>query len=654
MLFSATPIGRYQVVFAISLVLALDDYSSTIKLTAATLVTPQKIFGWTWLTPSQRQLHQNDERDQEAQTRRELLGYATQPWHHNIIVKTIRGGGNNAKTGSTQKEGELLSSIDGMEKGSSKRHDESTRDDVACSKSTVITIGVVDLSRIESNMPSLYSSIVLVVGDDTRKDGMPIDEILLQRNNHFLLFQDKEMNASIEVFSEEMEDDTNAILESLALLCDILVVRIGEGETLAPELMSCVISGNRQRESTGMAGGKHWLTKGPDDVLRRLNGDKANYENDDNYCHSSTTTWSTLFSPWKGEKENDNLKEIFTSLSQQTILSKRHSMMKLKGATTSKASGNKFGDPFPPVSVLCMNKERGNDALQDDKILFAKTTQTSSRFNKVAEVNKSERTYQQQENDEIVGNVIGMAFRRLEELEEKMQELILDQSSNRMPLLEFGSLVQDILHTADMQLKDESMNDAFRRGLMKGIVVEVQRLYKDQLQALRNYYGQRYESILDEKVEEDNDNDEIIEHRWAAGAEHMTQAFSAAARNSVPSTYQIDLKDAKGKTKSKNEASFDHVDALQGLIQDMIESTERRKDELNVATILKADDEETLDSASTSAWRVRLTKLPKWLERLAARAIVFGVNYVQGWLAWQGIKRAALSRDRNQPKFPLF
>jgi hypothetical protein len=39
---------------------------------------------------------------------------------------------------------------------------------------------------------------------------------------------------------------------------------------------------------------------------------------------------------------------------------------------------------------------------------------------------------------------------------------------------------------------------------------------------------------------------------------------------------------------------------------------------------------------------------------LAARALVLGVNYLQGWLAWQAVQRAAAQRDREMPKFPLF
>lgn len=271
--------------------------------------------------------------------------------------------------------------------------------------------------------------------------------------------------------------------------------------------------------------------------------------------------------------------------------------------------------------------------------------------------NKMGQVIEQKDYDTIVGEEVRTAYRRLEDLEAKMQELVLESSSNPMPLLEFGTLVQDILQDAVTQLKEKSeMADAFRRGLLKGINAEVQRLYNDQLQALRNYYGQRYESILDEELNGDVDNGEMIERKRAIGAEHMTQAFLSAALNAVPVMYRNDPKGSNNGSKVTSQPSFDHVDALRGLIQDMMESTERRKDEQNIATMLMAEeeDEEGANSSSTSARELRLPKLPKWLERLAARAVVFGVNYIQGWLAWQGIKRAALERDRNQPKFPLF
>ena len=235
-----------------------------------------------------------------------------------------------------------------------------------------------------------------------------------------------------------------------------------------------------------------------------------------------------------------------------------------------------------------------------------------------------------------------------------------------MPLLEFGSLFKNILDTTETQLREgtaDSMSDSFRRGIIKGIVVEVQRLYIDQLQALRNYYGQRYEAILEEEFDDEKDDGDeaAVERRWAIAAEHMTTAFQAAAKNAaIPVKYRsIVVNDSNNDDVKNNHrrgvSSFDHIDALQGLIRDMMEATERRKNDQTISSMLMEEEEEDDDEGSTSTTtRKRKRRVPKWLERIAARAFVFGVNYVQGWLAWQGIRRAAIERDRNQPKFPLF
>jgi hypothetical protein len=242
-------------------------------------------------------------------------------------------------------------------------------------------------------------------------------------------------------------------------------------------------------------------------------------------------------------------------------------------------------------------------------------------------------------NDEIQ-KVLHVAQQNLESLENKMEEVVLQQSSgNTMPLLEFGSLAHDIAQRAEAKFRamEEAgqLSPSLYKGLNNGIAKQIQRLYKDQLQSLRNYYGQRYEAILkDDTVEE-------AEKEWqiAAAAQHMTQGFQAAAQNAIPEIY-------------KASGEFEHRDVLNGLLSDMLEATERLKDNKTL-TSMALDDDEGLETESGKTKR-RSFKVPNWLERIAARAFVFGVNYLQGWLAWQGIKRAAMERDREQPKFPLF
>eukprot|EP00535_Pseudo-nitzschia_heimii_P003075 CAMPEP_0197193790 /NCGR_PEP_ID=MMETSP1423-20130617/27999_1 /TAXON_ID=476441 /ORGANISM="Pseudo-nitzschia heimii, Strain UNC1101" /LENGTH=609 /DNA_ID=CAMNT_0042647083 /DNA_START=173 /DNA_END=2002 /DNA_ORIENTATION=- len=580
--------------------------------------------------------------------------------HRNGFHNIIRGG-------------EITSNNDDLisEKHSSdtmyRKRIEPIRKDAVFSQSTITSIGVIDLSGTGSNIASMNSSIILLVYGETTAGDVTVDETLL-RTNLLPLFEEKSKHVSIGA----SVDNINIIFESFALMCDVLVLRISDEEILEPDLMSHVIRGNRQRELAGMAAVKLWLcaTTGPGHGLQRvsfknyINGydDDQCKSGDDQRCGSETTTWSVLFSPSNDksrnkEQENEppvpSPEELFASFSQQVIEFKLRSILQSDETSTTKLSSESaFLESSPKVYVVYRSKHPSVSVKMEKKAIETRM-QSASINTERSDENLIRATDEDHGNEETIGDIIGMAYRRLEGLEEKMQELVLDESLNPMPLLEFGDVLQNILQTMETQLRNaRAIPHSFRKGAMKRIIIEVERLYKDQLQALRNYYGQRYESILDEDLENTTDDNETIERKWAIGAEHLTQAFLAAALNSIPAMYRIDSKENNNDIGYRSEASFDHVDMLQGLIHDMMESTERRKDERNLAIMLVSkEDQDSTESASTF---IRLPKIPKWLERLAARAFVFGVNYIQGWLAWQGIKRAAIERDRNQPKFPLF
>jgi hypothetical protein len=219
---------------------------------------------------------------------------------------------------------------------------------------------------------------------------------------------------------------------------------------------------------------------------------------------------------------------------------------------------------------------------------------------------------------------------QLASLESKLENVMLNGKDIEMPLLEFGNIANDILNEAYGNMSGAP--PAFRRGILAKIVSELERLYKDHVQLLRNYYGKRYETFLETKDDE---------NEWAAAAEHMTQGFQAATSHAVPTLCQSGRDLAEG-------ADFDSMSVLNGLINDMIEATNMRKEEQSLG--LEQEDEE----ADASLRSKIADSIPPWLKKLAARAVVLGVNYVQGWLAWQGLKRAAAERDRNMPKFPLF
>jgi len=115
----------------------------------------------------------------------------------------------------------------------------------------------------------------------------------------------------------------------------------------------------------------------------------------------------------------------------------------------------------------------------------------------------------------------------------------------------------------------------------------------------------------------------------------VTDSFRKAAQAAVPELCR--------EGGAFRDMDLDYVTCLQGLISDMMEATEARQ------ALVETDEEDS------DVEEVTQPKRPaKWYEKLAARALVLGINYVQGWLAWQGIKRAAIERERNMPKFPLF
>lgn len=226
-----------------------------------------------------------------------------------------------------------------------------------------------------------------------------------------------------------------------------------------------------------------------------------------------------------------------------------------------------------------------------------------------------------------IERVLSKAQQQVANLESKLQQIQLQsQSSNHIPLLDFGDQANSILEGTYKEL--EYLPSTVRTSLLSRLVVEVHQLYRDQLQSLRDYYGRRYELTLEQT------KDEAI---WTAEAEHMTQGFQTAAQHAIPSLCQ------PGAALS-TIVTFDAITAFQGLVQDMLEATQLCKDEQSLAF-----DEDDFDNLSPSKRRI-----PKWVKKVASRAIALGINYVQGWLAWQGVKRAALERDREMPKFPLF
>lgn len=204
-------------------------------------------------------------------------------------------------------------------------------------------------------------------------------------------------------------------------------------------------------------------------------------------------------------------------------------------------------------------------------------------------------------------------------LQSKQEEACLDSES---PLLDFSSLVDPIL---DIFAKDLSLvsSPQAQRVIEKQVSEKLARLYDQHLRSLRDYFGTMYESLLEENIQQTG--------HWPEFSRIVKNAFEERATDAVPTMVR--------ENGIFQHWKFDYRKAMEGLLQDMVEINELRKQDGDEQLIFEEPEKR---------------RIPKWAEQLGARALMFGVNYVQGWLALQGIRQAALERERNLPKFPLF
>jgi hypothetical protein len=223
----------------------------------------------------------------------------------------------------------------------------------------------------------------------------------------------------------------------------------------------------------------------------------------------------------------------------------------------------------------------------------------------------------------LVENALESAQAQLDDLEAQQEQVWLDDGA--LPL-EFSAKANSILEKLDRALA--YVPDSLRERVTQQVGDRLQRLYQQQTQSLRDHFGRMYETALDHSEDAE---------QWRSAAAKVTDRFRKAAQQAVP-------KLAREGGIFRN-MDLEYVGSMQGLVSDMMEATESRQ---TLEDALAEDESEEIEGGS------KPKRPAKWYEKLAARALVLSVNYLQGWLAWQGIKRAAIERDQNMPKFPLF
>jgi len=157
-------------------------------------------------------------------------------------------------------------------------------------------------------------------------------------------------------------------------------------------------------------------------------------------------------------------------------------------------------------------------------------------------------------------------------------------------------------------------------------------MYQQHTERLRDHFGKLYDTLLDHEDPK----------AWDAVQARVVDSFRQAAIQAVPP-----LARTGGLFCDIMDRRVDIETLVRGMESDLENISELRR-----GLIDDGDDDIDVEIESRSSRRrKRILRIGK---RLAARGLMLGVNYLQGWLAWQGIKRTALERERNLPKFPLF
>ena len=191
---------------------------------------------------------------------------------------------------------------------------------------------------------------------------------------------------------------------------------------------------------------------------------------------------------------------------------------------------------------------------------------------------------------------------------------------------------------------------------------EISRLFRLQLDRLRDHFGLWYESYLQASMGSEADE------RWSAkrqqAAKKAEEGFMKAAFGAIPSSCQH----PDGELWEQTSDVFGCVESLRGLLEDMYDAT----------SVLGLEQEEWESIATSDAELKGIEGVPtpkrrslrqvvkdikkrlqqggpsKWYGRLAFKVVPLLVNYVQGWIILQTLRREAQKRDQRMPKFPMF
>jgi hypothetical protein len=222
---------------------------------------------------------------------------------------------------------------------------------------------------------------------------------------------------------------------------------------------------------------------------------------------------------------------------------------------------------------------------------------------------------------------------------DKLQSKLEEASMSGSTLPNFSTLCNGILQKLE-RITTKTIEEP-------QLTTRIQELFHMHLQSLRDEHGHLYEDkiarLQQQQSSSSSTGDNNNHQHWNDAAVRVAAQFRAAAKRATPPRAR--------NARLHDRLDFDYLvtTAEKGLVKDMMRATDLRRvlfaqDDL---LVVSHDDDKEATSKHSSA---RAT----WMKKVAARALVLAVNYAQGWVAWQGVKRAAAQREKHFPKFPLF
>ena len=165
---------------------------------------------------------------------------------------------------------------------------------------------------------------------------------------------------------------------------------------------------------------------------------------------------------------------------------------------------------------------------------------------------------------------------------------------------------------------------------------------------LRNYYGTMYETVFEHR------QPQTLNTKWIHSLqERMKDQYRRDIRQLLRPLERHDnvLMTFSKIQQQQPSKSLDIDTFVSNLASDLQEITELR---IDVTDMDQGNIMNDLIHPQQYRNRLRRERFYQFSKNILKRAVMIGINYIQGYIAIQSIKHIALQQEREMPKFPLF